>query len=33
VADRILQACTASDSPLPLASWQLQTDRKRKAAR
>jgi hypothetical protein len=33
MADRILQACTASDSPLPLASWQLQTDRKRKAAR
>jgi hypothetical protein len=33
VADRILQACTASDSPLPLASWQLQTDRKRKAVR
>jgi hypothetical protein len=33
VADRILQACAASDSPLPLASWQLQTDRKRKAIR
>ena len=33
VADRILQACVAGDSPLPLASWQIQTDRKRKAAR
>jgi hypothetical protein len=33
VADRILQACVSGDSPLPAASWQLQTDRKRKAAR
>jgi hypothetical protein len=33
VADRIMQACVAADSPLPLADWQLQTDRKRKAAR
>lgn len=33
VADRIMQTCTAADSPLPAANWQLQTDRKRKAAR
>jgi hypothetical protein len=33
VADRILQACVAADSPLPAANWQLQTDGKRKASR
>jgi hypothetical protein len=33
IADRIWQACTATDSPLPVASWQTETDRKRKAAR
>jgi hypothetical protein len=33
VADRILQACVAADSPLPAANWQLQTDRKRKEVR
>jgi hypothetical protein len=33
VADRIMQACVGQDSPLPLANWQIQTDRKRAAAR
>jgi hypothetical protein len=33
VADRILEACTEPDSPLPLASWQIEIDLKRKAAR
>jgi hypothetical protein len=33
VADRIMQVCVGPDSPLPLASWQLQTDRKREAVR
>jgi hypothetical protein len=33
VADLIWRACTAADSPLPIASWQEETNRKRKAAR
>jgi hypothetical protein len=33
IADRIWEACTATKSPLPLASWQTEIDRKRKAAR
>lgn len=33
IADLIWQSCTATDSPLPLASWQEETNLKRKAAR
>ena len=33
VADRIWYSCIAADSPLPLANWQIEMDRKRKAAR
>jgi hypothetical protein len=33
IADRIWQSCTATDSPLPEASWQEERNMKRKAAR
>jgi hypothetical protein len=33
IADLIWRACTAADSPLPPASWQVETDLKRKAIR
>jgi hypothetical protein len=33
VADLIWRSCTAADSPLPVASWQTEMDRKRKAVR
>jgi hypothetical protein len=33
IADRIWQACITDDSPLPLATWQSEMDRKRKEVR
>jgi hypothetical protein len=33
IADRIWEACTAADSPLPEASWLVERDLKRKEAR
>jgi hypothetical protein len=33
IADRIWQSCTAADSPLPEASWQVERDLKRKEVR